>query len=59
MAAFVFSLRPVAAFLSSILIFRDRLVAVVAALIMVLLPIHVEMLGVGSYPNLLSSSLLM
>ena len=59
MAAFVFSLRPVAAFLSSILIFRDRLVAVVAALIMVLLPIHVEMLGWGGYPNLLSSSLLM
>lgn len=58
-AAFVFSLRPVAALLSSILIFRDRLVASVSALIMMLLPIHVEMLGWGGYPNLLGLSLLM
>jgi hypothetical protein len=59
LAVVVFSLRPVAAYFSSIIIFRKRLVAIVTAIIIMLLPIHVEMFGWGGYPNILGLSLLM
>ena len=59
LAAVVFSLRPVAAFFSAIIIFRKRLVAILTAIIIMVLPIHVEMLGWGGYPNILGLSLLM
>jgi hypothetical protein len=53
LAAFLFSIRPLAAYLSSLLIFRGKLSSIVAALLMMLLPIHVEMVGWGGYPNIL------
>jgi hypothetical protein len=53
LAAFSFSIRPLAAYLSSLLIFRGKLSSIVAALLMMLLPIHVEMVGWGGYPNIL------
>jgi hypothetical protein len=59
LAAFLFSLRTVVAYLSSLLIFREKLSAIAAALIIMLLPIHVEMVGWGGYPNILGLSLLM
>jgi hypothetical protein len=59
LAAFLFSIRPLAAYLSSLLIFREKLSAIAAALIMMFLPIHVEMVGWGGYPNILGLSLSM
>jgi uncharacterized membrane protein len=59
LAAFLFSIRPLAAYLSSLLIFREKLSAIAAALIMMFLPIHVEMVGWGGYPNILGLSLFM
>lgn len=59
LAVLTFSLRPLIVFLSSILLFKRLSVSVSAGIIMMMLPIHVEMLGWGGYPNLLSSSLLM
>jgi len=59
LAALVFALRPVAAYIFSLLVFRSRFAGVSAAAMIMLLPIHVEMLGWGGYPNLLCLSILM
>ena len=59
LAALVFSLRPVVAYYSSLMIFRSRITALATALSFIFLPIHVEMLGWGGYPNLLAISLIM
>ncbi|MEM1559975.1 MAG: hypothetical protein QXP57_07170 [Nitrososphaerota archaeon] len=56
LATLVFSIRPAIAYISSIMIFGNRLTAFLTALMFMFLPIHVEMLGWGGYPNLLTLS---
>ena len=59
LAALVFSLRPLVAYYSSLLIFKSRITALATAISFIFPPIHVEMLGWGGYPNLLALSLIM
>lgn len=58
-AALVFALRPAAAYIFSRWSFGSRITACSAAAMMLMPPIHVEIVGWGGYPNLLSLSLIM
>ncbi|MEM2704485.1 MAG: hypothetical protein QXR45_15160 [Candidatus Bathyarchaeia archaeon] len=59
LAAVVFALRSSIAYISSWMIFKSKMAALASSIIFLVLPLHVEILGWGGYPNLLALSLMM
>ncbi|MEM2291864.1 MAG: hypothetical protein QXX41_01150 [Nitrososphaerota archaeon] len=57
-AVLAFATRPASAYVASYLIYGKKPVSILVALTMMFLPLHVEMLGWGGYPNLLALSMI-